>query len=220
MREAMLKLYSFWRSSASYRARIALALKALPYETVGVDLLAGAHAQPDYAAVNPQRLVPTLVDGGAVIAQSLAIIEYLDETHPAPPLLPPDAAGRARVRQMAQLISAEMQPFNQLRVRAFMEEALGIPVRGIDEVWVRHWLGQGFEALERMLAGHPATGTYCHGDTPTMADICLLPQVALMRRRGMDLAPYPTILRIDAACRAHPAFIAAAPDRQPDYRPG
>lgn len=214
-----MKLYSFWRSSASYRARIALALKGLDYETVGVNLLEGAHDRPDYSAVNPQRLVPTLVDGGATISQSLAIAEYLDEVYPTPPLLPADPPGRARVRQMAQLISAEMQPFNQLRVRAFMEDSLGIPVQGIDEVWVRHWLGQGFAALERMLAGHPATGTYCHGDAPTVADICLLPQVALMRRRGMDLAPYPTILRIDAACRTHPAFIAAGPERQPDYRP-
>jgi len=214
-----MKLYSFWRSSAAWRVRIAMALKGLRYETVGVDLMAGAQDRADYVAVNPQRLVPTLVDGDVAIGQSLAIIEYLEETHPQPPLLPADAAGRARVRQIAHFIAAEMHAINNLRIRRFLDSAFGVPGDKVEAVWATHWLTQGLTALESLLAGHPATGTYCHGDTPTMADLCLLPQVNIVRRSRIDLAPYPTVARIEEACRAHPAFTETAPEKQPDYKP-
>lgn len=214
-----MKLYSFWRSSAAWRVRIALALKGLPYETVGVDLFTGEQSRPDYVAVNPQSLVPTLVDGEVVIGQSLAIIEYLEETHPRPPLLPADAPGRARARQIANFIAAEMHAINNLRIRRFLDSAFGVPGDKVEAVWARHWLTQGLTALESMLDGHPATGRFCHGDAPGLADIFLMPQVNIARRSKVELSPYPTVARIDEACRAHPAFTDTAPETQPDYKP-
>ena len=211
-----MKLYGYFRSSAAYRVRIALNLKGLSPEGSFVHLQKGEQRTRDYLAVNPQGLVPALVtDEGQVLTQSLAIIEWLDETHAEPPLLPRDPLARARVRSLAQAIACDIHPLNNTRVLGYLTNTLGIS----DEQrngWYRYWIDLGFEALEARLAKEPATGRFCHGDAPTLADICLVPQVANSQRLKMDLSPYPTLVRIDAACRALPAFAAAAPDRQPD----
>ena len=173
----------------------------------------------DYAALNPQRLVPALeLESGDVLTQSLAICEYLDETHPQPPLLPKDPMGRARVRTLALAIASEIHPINNLRVLKYLTENLGI---GADRksAWYRHWIVEGFSAFEKMLDASPATGRFCHGDQPTLADICLVPQVYNARRFHVDLAPYPTIRRIEATCLALQAFRAAAPEAQDDAAP-
>ncbi|HTV84621.1 MAG TPA: maleylacetoacetate isomerase [Dyella sp.] len=214
---ADLVLYSYWRSSASYRVRIALNLKGLHYRTQAVHLVrdGGEQHGAAYAALNPQQLVPTLVDGERVLTQSMAIVEYLDETHPQPPLLPSDAPGRARVRELAQIVGCDIHPLGNLRVLQW----LGNPFEAGDEQkgnWMRHWMAIGFQALEAMLASSPHTGHYCHGDTPSLADICLVPQVYNARRWKLPLGDYPTLLRIDAMCAAHAAFHAAAPEQQPD----
>lgn len=213
-------LYGYWRSSAAYRVRIALALKGLGYTHAPVHLVrdGGEQHKDAYRALNPQGLVPCLVDGAAVLTQSLAIIEYLEETYPAtPPLLPADAAGRARVRAIAQAIACDIHPLGNLRVLKALESRFGADETQRGE-WVRHWIATGFAALEAMLAGSAATGRHCHGDMPTLADVCLVPQVYNARRWQLDLAPYPTLERIDAVCRALPAFQAAAPEAQPDAR--
>lgn len=212
-----MKLYSYWRSSTSYRARIALNLKGLDYEIVPVHLLrdGGQHRTANYKTLNPQGVLPTLVDGDTVLTQSLAIVEYLDETHPTPPLLPADAAGRARVRAFSQAVACEIHPLTNLRVLQHLTGPLG---HSDDEklAWYRHWTTDGLAALEAMVAGHQATGTFVHGETPTIADLCLVPQMYNARRFSIDLAPYPTLARIDAACRDLEAFAKAAPDVQPD----
>ena len=211
-----MKLFDYFRSSAAYRVRIALNLKGLAPERAFVHLRRGAQRDDDYLALNPQGLVPALVtDDGAVLTQSLAIIEWLDETHPAPPLLPADANGRARVRSLAQAIDCDIHPLDNLRVLNYLTGTLGVSEAQRDG-WYRYWIDLGFEALERRLAGERATGRFCHGDAPTLADVCLVPQVANARRVNLDLAPYPTIVRIDAACSALPAFADAAAARQPD----
>jgi maleylpyruvate isomerase len=212
-----MKLYSCFRSSAAYRVRIALNLKGLTYDYVPVHLLkdGGQQFKPEYTRLNPQALVPTLVDGPATLTQSLAIVEYLDETHPEPPLLAATALGRARVRELAQSIACDIHPLNNLRVLRYLKRELDVPDEKRD-AWYRHWVETGLLALERMLADSPDTGAYCHGDTPTLADICLVPQVFNARRLKCDLSAMPTIVRIDAACRALPAFIQAAPEHQPD----
>ncbi|ANN67882.1 maleylacetoacetate isomerase [Bordetella bronchialis] len=212
-----MQLYSYFRSSAAYRVRIALNLKGLPYDTVPVHLLkdGGQQLKPDYVRLNPQALVPALVDGSTVLTQSMAIIEYLDETHPQPPLLPATPAARARVRALAQGIACDIHPLNNLRVLRYLKRELDVPDDARD-AWYRHWVQTGLLALERMLADSPDTGTYCHGDTPTMADACLVPQLFNARRLDCDLSAMPTILRIDAACQALPAFAGAAPENQPD----
>ncbi len=211
-----MKLYGYFRSSAAYRVRIALALKKLPHEIVALDLRAGAQRGADYLAVNPQGLVPALVDGERVVAQSLAILEYLEETRPEPPLLPAGALARARVRQLAALVACDIHPLNNLRVLEYLERELGAaqPAR---ERWIRHWIESGFAAFESLLAG-PETGRFCHGDEPTLADVCLVPQVYNARRFGCALDAFPTLLAIDARCRALPPFAAAAPESQPDFR--
>ena len=211
-----MKLYSYYRSSAAYRVRIALNLKQLPYETVGVHLLknGGEQKQPAYSAKNPQKLVPALEDNGQVFTQSLAIIEYLDEAYPAQPLLPAAATERARVRAMAQLIACDIHPLNNLRVLGYLKNQLGADETAKNE-WYRHWINEGFTALEILLQSEQ-TGRFCHGDTPTLADCCLIPQVYNARRFQMDLSLYPTIVRIVAECEALPAFQAAAPENQPD----
>ena len=213
----MLKLYGYWRSSAAYRVRIALGLKGLPYENVSVHLVrdGGEQRKPKYKRVNPQGRVPALEHDGRVLTQSLAIIEYLDETAPEPALLPPDAAGRARVRALAQLIACDIHPLNNLRVLQYLGGKLGASEDARND-WYRYWITDGFEALEALLAGSPETGRYCHGDTPGLADVLLVPQVYNARRYQCDLAPYPTIARIDEACNAMPAFERARPERQPD----
>lgn len=211
-----MKLYSYYRSSAAYRVRIALNLKQLPYETVGVHLLknGGEQKQPEYSAKNPQKLVPALEDNGQVLTQSLAMIDYLEEIYPTYALLPADAVGRARVRAMAQLIACDIHPLNNLRVLQYLQNQLGVADEAKTE-WYCHWVKEGFAALETLLKSEQ-TGRFCHGDTPTLADCCLIPQVYNARRFQVDLSPYPTISRIVTECEALPAFQAAAPENQPD----
>lgn len=210
-----MKLYTYFRSSAAYRVRIALALKGIAYESEFVHLREGRQHDGGYAALNPQRFVPTLIDGPHVLTQSLAQIEYLDETHPAPPLLPDDPPGRARVRALALAIACEIHPLNNLRVLKHLGSALGLSEDSRNG-WYRHWVAEGFGPLERMLAESGATGRFCHGDRPGLADICLVPQVYNAERYDCPLDAYPTIRRINAACLELPAFAGAAPERQPD----
>ena len=211
-------LHGYWRSSAAYRVRIALALKGLDHEQVLVHLTRGGGEQLSeaFAALNPQRLVPALeLDGGAVLTQSMAIVEYLEETCPEPALLPADVLGRARVRALAQSIACEIHPLNNLRVLRYLVHELGLD-DAAKTAWYRHWVQLGFEAFERALAGSDDTGTYCHGDAPTLADVCLMPQIYNAQRFDVGLEPYPTIRRVAAACAALPAFAGAAPEAQPD----
>ena len=210
-----MKLYSYFRSSAAYRARIALHLKGLPFDYAPVHLRKGEQNAEAYRALNRQELVPTLIDGDTAVTQSLAIIEYLDERHPEPPLLPSAPAGRARVRAIALAICCDIHPLNNLRVLRYLVHTLNIGEEAKD-AWYRHWIDTGLAALEAQLAADAATGTFCHGDVPTMADVCLVPQLANARRANIPLDGYPTLLRIDATCRALDAFARAAPDRQPD----
>ena len=211
-----MKLYGYFRSSAAYRVRIALNLKGLAPEATSLHLVKGQQRASDYLALNPQGLVPALVtDEGKVLTQSLAIIDWLEDTHPEPPLLPADALGRARVRGLALAIACDIHPLNNLRVLNYLTNTLGVS----DEQkngWYRYWIDTGFEALEQRLASERETGRFCHGDAPTLADICLVPQVANARRFKMDLTPYPTIVRIAAACDALPAFADAVPEKQSD----
>ena len=211
-----MKLYDYFRSSAAYRVRIALNLKGLAPQREFVHLRKGAQRSDDYRTLNPQGLVPALaLDGGAVLTQSLAILEYLEETHPAPPLLPAGASARARVRALALAVACDIHPLDNLRVLRYLVQTMGA-TEAQKDAWYKYWVDVGLEALERQLARDAATGRFCHGDTPTLADVCLVPQLANARRVDMDLAPYPTLTRIEAACLALPAFAAAAPARQPD----
>jgi maleylpyruvate isomerase len=212
-----MKLYTYFRSSAAYRVRIALNLKGIAYDAAPVHLLrnGGEQLSDAYRAINPAMLLPALEDDGNVIGQSLAIIEYLEETQPQMPLLPSDPAGRARVRALALTVAADTHPLGNLRVLKYLTGELAVP----DEVklaWQQHWLRTGMSSLESLLANDPRTGRYCHGDTPTLADCCLVPQVFSAQRFGVDLAPYPTIARIHAACNELPAFQQAHPAQQPD----
>ena len=212
-----MKLYDYFRSSAAYRVRIALNMKGIvPDERTFVHLRIGNQRAQDYLALNPQGLVPALaLDGGAVLTQSLAIVEFLEELHPSPALLPRDPVARARVRAIALAIACEIHPLNNLRVLHYLTGTLGLS----DEQkngWYRYWVDVGLEALETQLGREAATGEFCHGDGPTLADVCLVPQLANARRFKIDLSPYPTLTRIDATCRALPAFADAAPERQPD----
>jgi maleylacetoacetate isomerase len=213
----MLTLHNYFRSSASYRVRIALNLKGLPYHYAPVHLLkdGGQQHSNDYQRVNPARLVPTLVDDGHAIGQSLAIIEYLDETHPEPALMPRDPLGRARVRALAQSVACEIHPLNNLRVLQYLDNDLNVD-ESTKATWYRHWITLGFTAIEAMLASDPATGVFCHGDTPGLADCCLIPQIANSRRFDTPLDAFPTIRRIEQACLALDAFAKAAPPLQPD----
>lgn len=212
-----MKVHTYYRSSASYRVRIALNLKGLAADPSYVHLSKNGGEQfgPAFDSLNPQHLLPVLEDDGLVLPQSLAIIEYLDETRPEAPLLPADPKGRARVRALSQAIAADSHPINNLRVLKYLSEQLGMSADQ-KNAWYRHWVALGLEALERQLAGHRATGRFCHGDTPTMADCCLVPQLYNARRFECDLSGYPTLLAIDARCAALPAFADALPDVQPD----
>ncbi|HVE50619.1 MAG TPA: maleylacetoacetate isomerase [Casimicrobiaceae bacterium] len=211
-----MKLYGYFRSSAAYRVRIALNLKGLAPEGSSVHLQKGEQRTDDYLALNPQGLVPALVtDTGEVLTQSLAIIEWLDETHAQPPLLPSDALDRARVRSIALAIACDIHPLNNTRVLSYLVHTLGVSEEQKNG-WYRYWIDLGFEALEARLARESDTGRFCHGDAPTLADVCLVPQVANARRFKVDLKAYPTITRIDVACNALPAFAKAAPELQPD----
>lgn len=211
----MIELHTYFRSSASFRVRIALGLKGLDWRAHVVWLPAGEQAGAGFLAVNPQGLVPALVDDGLVLSQSLAIIEYLDETRPPAVLLPADPAGRARVRALSQLVACDIHPLNNLRVLNHLRGALGLDQVAAD-AWYRHWCAEGLAALERDLAAHGRAGRFCHGDAPTMADCCLVPQVFNARRFAVDLAPYPTVTGVFDACMALDAFDAAQPSRQPE----
>jgi maleylacetoacetate isomerase len=212
-----LCLHSYWRSSAAYRVRIGLNLKGLPYEIAPVHLVrdGGEQHKPDYVEINPQQFVPVLQHGHRMLRQSMAILEYLDEMWPEPPLLPVTARDRARVRALAQVIACDIHPLNNLRVLQYFERDWGVPQPERD-VWVRHWIVQGFDAFEALLQHNHSTGEYCDGHVPTIADCCLIPQVYNARRFGVDMTPYPTIVRIEQECLALPAFDAARPERQPD----
>ena len=210
-----MKLYTYFRSSAAFRVRIALNLKGLKYEPQLVSLPKGAHRQAEYAKVNPQALVPTLItNGGLHLAQSLAIIEYLDEIHPRPALLPGDVAEKARVRSLSLLIACEIHPLNNLRTLQYLKRELKL---GEDQVnaWYRHWIAEGLGRLEAELKA-PGTGKFSHGDAPTMADCCLVPQIFNAQRYACDLAPYPTVMRVFDECMKLDAFDRAQPSRQPD----
>jgi len=212
-----MKLYTFFRSSASYRVRIALNLKGLDYEQAPIHLRRGGGEQlkPAYKAINPQALLPALEDEGQIFSQSLAIIEYLEERYPKPPLLPSDAAERAVVRSMALLIACEVHPIQNLRVLNHLKSDYK---QSDDDTirWARHWINLGLSALEQMVISVSKQGEFCFGQTPTMADLCLVPQLANARRFGVDLSAYPKLLAIEAACISLPAFADAAPENQPD----
>jgi maleylacetoacetate isomerase len=210
-----MKLYTFWRSSAAFRARIALNVKGIRYESVSKLFSRDEHRAPEYMTLNPQGLIPALEDDGFVIGQSLAIIEYLDETHREPPLLPPDAHGRAVVRSMAQGIACDIHPLNNLRVLNYLKGPLGQDAAGVDR-WYHHWIREGFTGLEEQARRHSADGAHLYGRTVTMADVCLVPQLYNARRFRCDLAAFPTLTGIGAALEALPAFAAARPEVQPD----
>jgi maleylacetoacetate isomerase len=203
-------LHGYWRSSAAYRVRIALNWKGLDVTHHAVDLRIGAHHDPDYLSVNPHGLVPCLVDGPAALGQSLAIIEYLEETHPTPPLLPADPMARAKVRASALAIACDIHPVNNMRILNYLRDKLGQPQSAVDE-WIRHWIAEGLAPLEAI-----ASAPYLFGETVTMADLCLVPQLYNARRFAIDLSPYPKLTAIEANLLALPAFDKARPENQPD----
>lgn len=210
-----MKIYTYYQSSASYRVRIALNLKGLISEMAFINLLNAEQKDVTYANINPQKVVPTLIDKDRTLTQSLAIIEYLDEAYPSPALLPKDLFARAYERSLSLVIAADTAPLGNLKVRKYLESEMGQDKAKIDE-WMRHWIEEGLEACEKMLARESLAGTFCYGNTPTMADCCLMPQLYNALRWHCDLAPYPTIERIKKSCDAHDAFIAAHPSKQPD----
>lgn len=209
---SQLKLYNYWRSSTSYRTRIALQLKNIPFDYIPVNLLKDESSAESYLALNPSGGVPALVDGGVSIGQSLAIIDYLEQKYPEPSLLPKDPAQRARVMQIAYIVACDMHQFANLQVLNYVVakagEAEKLP-------WIHHWMKQSLQAIEALLQDKQ-TGKFCHGDTPTLADVCLIPQLYAAKRFEVDLTPYPKVRMVDANCLAHPAFIKAHPDQQPD----
>ena len=207
-----MKLHESVRSSASFRVRIALNLKGIPYESQILDLRAGDHRRPEYARINPQQAVPALADGERTLVQSMAIVEYLEETHPEPALLPSSPPERARVRAMAQLVACEMHPLNNLRVLNYLEQELRLSEQARDR-WYAHWVQEGFRALEPML-GDRETGQFSHGDSPTVADVFLIPQVVNAQRFKVGLADFPRVVRIFDRCMKLPAFERAHPERR------
>ena len=212
-----LRLYNYWRSSASYRVRIALELKGLGYQYIPVHLLEGGGQQfsPAYRALNPQSRVPALESPDGVLTQSMAIIEWLEETHPEPPLLPRTARLRARARALAQILVADVQPLQNQSVTGYLQRELRLDEAALKH-WLRHWIGRGMGAFEELLGQESASGAFCVGEAPTVADVCLVPQCASARRFGVDPASYPRIARIEQACNSIAAFQRAAPARQPD----
>lgn len=208
-----MKLYSFHSSSGAYRVRIALALKGLDVEMAFVDLTKGEQKNAAYAAVNPQMQVPSFItDKGDVLVQSLAIIEYLEETHPNPPLLPKKPLERARVRAIADAMAMDIAPINNLNIRKYITGECGRD----EKEWIQHWTHSGLAGVEKLVAA--SAGKFCFGDTPTLADCVLVPQLFHARRFGCDLSAYPNLSRIDATCNEHPAFIAAHPSKQADFK--
>lgn len=214
MLPAMMKLYNYFRSSASFRVRIALALKGLPYDYVSVHLLKGEHRKPEYDAVSADHFVPLLDDAGVHLSQSMAIIEYLDETHPTPPLLPADPLGRARVRALAQSVACDIHPLNNLRVLKYLVRELGASEEA-KNAWYRHWCREGLLSLERQLQRLPAA-PYCYGELPTLADCCLVPQVVNAQRFEVSFEGLDRVSSIFEACMTLEAFQAADPSRCPD----
>jgi maleylacetoacetate isomerase len=210
-----MRLYSYFRSSAAFRVRIALNLKGLKYETVATSLLEGDHKRAEYLAINPQGLIPALDVGGDVLSQSLAIIEYLNERHPSPPLLPADPLARARVRSMALIIACDVHPLNNLRVLNYLRGPLQQSDATVAD-WYRHWITEGFKALEAEVRAHSSAGRYCYGDSVTLADVLLAPQMFNARRFKTDLTPFPTLTAISAHLESLPAFADARPEVQPD----
>lgn len=213
-----MKLYDYWRSSAAYRVRIALNLKGLPYTHESVSLVkdGGENLKPAYRALNPQGKVPSLeLDGGAVLNQSLAIIEYLDETHPAPAFLPADPIARAQVRAFALTIACDLHPLNNIAVLKHLEATYAVDGKGKVD-WMAHWMAEAFGALEEGLKRRDWQGPWLFGEAPGLAEICLVPQVYNARRWGVDVEPYPLLVKADEAARAHEAFEKAAPEAQPD----
>ena len=211
-----MKLYTFFRSSAAFRVRIALNLKGLAYAPQPVSLPKGDHRRPEYARVNPQALVPMLeLDDGTRLNQSLAIIEFLDQRYPQPPLVPEDALGRARVRSLALLIACEIHPLNNLRALNYLRKDLGLLEEQVN-AWYRHWITEGLAKLEAELTQSPGAGSFCHGDAPTMADCCLVPQIFNAKRYKSDLTPYPMAMRVFEQCMQLEAFDRAQPSKQPD----
>lgn len=212
-----MKLWGYFRSSAAFRTRIALGLKGLPYDNEFIHLRKAEQRSPEYLARNPQGLIPYFHDGDLGIAQSLAICEYLDEAYPEKPLLPPDVPGRARVRNLAFAIACDIHPLNNLRVLDYLAGTLKLDKAGV-AAWYRHWIAVGFDALEKEFAA-PATGKFCHGDTPTLADVCLVPQTFNAKRFYSDAeldAAWPKLMTIFKNCMTVPAFEAARPENQPD----
>jgi len=208
-----VQLYHYFRSSASYRVRIALALKGLAPDYVPIHLVRNEQLKPPFSDLAVNKLVPALVDDGHVLTQSMAIIEYLDETHPEPPLLPGDALARARIRSLAQDIGCEIHPLNNLRVLRYLTGPLGASEEQ-KLAWIRHWVADGLAAVERQLAARPSA--FCHGDAPGLADCALVPQVFNAQRFGADLAHVPNVMRVNAACMALPAFSSTQPSACPD----
>jgi maleylacetoacetate isomerase len=212
-----MKLYGYFRSSAAFRVRIALNLKRITYDHASIHLRKSEQRRPDYLALQPQGLVPVLeTDDGDVLIQSLAIIEYLDETHPEPALLPGHPAARARVRGLAQAVACDIHPIDNLRVLRYLSHELKQDEKGI-EAWFNHWIKLGFDGIERILADDGQAGEFCHGDTPSLADVCLVPQVYNAQRYpSFDMRPYPTIHRVFANAMTLDAFERARPEKQPD----
>jgi maleylacetoacetate isomerase len=209
-----MRLYSFFRSSAAYRVRIALNVKGVAYETISVNLPGAEHHAAKFRAVNPQATIPTLDDDGTILWQSLAIIEYLDARFPKPRLIPAEPVARARVQALAQLIACEIHPLNNLRVLKYLRGELKLDEAAVAK-WYAHWIAEAFGPLEQLVSKFSG-GRYCYGDALTIADVCLVPQLYNARRFNCDVTPYPTLVRIADALNAEPAFAAAAPDRQPD----
>jgi maleylacetoacetate isomerase len=209
-----MKLHGYFRSSAAFRVRIALNLKGLSYEQVFIHLRKGEQSAPDFLRVNPQGLVPALEDDGVVLTQSMAIVEYLDETYPEPPLLPRTPMERARVRAIAQAIACDIHPIDNLRVLNYLKNVLKVTTEQHD-AWYNHWIVEGFTGVEALLA-QPGTGKFCHGDTPGLADICLVPQVFNGKRLNAPLERFPRVMKVFGACMALDAFKTAAPENQPD----
>jgi maleylpyruvate isomerase len=215
-----MQLYTFWRSQAAYRVRIALHLKGLEYERHTINLLKGEQFSDSYRKINPESVVPTLIDGDTKLVQSLAILEYLEETHPSPPILPTGAADRAHARALGQIVAMEAHTLLVPRIRKYLEQVLGL-----DEEtrmnWIRHWNDTASAALEAVLASDPRTGTFCVGDSPTVADICMVPHISsTIVLYNNDITRYPTIQRIYETCMALDAFSVTHPLKQPDAAPG
>ena len=212
----MMQLYSFFASGTSYRLRIALNLKGLDYTYIPVDLRTEEHLRADFKDINPQGLVPALVAGDVTLTQSPAIMEWLEERHPQPPLLPVDPDARARVRALAAIVGCDIHPLNNRRVLVYLREVFASDEASIN-AWCGRWISDGFAALERMIGQDSKREGFCFGSHPTLADVYLIPQIAGSRRFRVDLSPYPALLEIERHCQALPAFANAAPKHQPDY---